>query len=54
MRTIMVVMFVLAAGAAGAEEPSISKPALWGSPTLDNGACCKTLGEVRDNIDRLD
>lgn len=57
MRTIMVVMFVLAAGAAGAagaEEPSISKPALWGSPTVDNGVCCKTLGEVRDNIDRLD
>ena len=40
--------------AANAEEPTIDTPALWGSPTVDNGACCKTLGEVRSNIDRLD
>ncbi|MGN8547618.1 chorismate mutase [Bradyrhizobium sp. 13971] len=39
---------------ACAEEPATNAPALWGSPTVDNGACCKTLGEVRSNIDRLD
>jgi isochorismate pyruvate lyase len=44
----------LLASVVRAEEPSIDKPALWGSPTVNNGACCKTLGEVRDNIDRLD
>ncbi len=44
----------LLAGSAYAEEPATDSPALWGSPTVDNGACCKTLGEVRSNIDRLD
>ena len=44
----------LLALAAYAEEPTTDTPALWGSPTVDNGACCKTLGEVRSNIDRLD
>jgi isochorismate pyruvate lyase len=42
------------AGVVRAEEPSTDKPALWGTPTVNNGACCKTLGEVRENIDRLD
>jgi len=37
-----------------AEEPTTTTPALWGKPTVDNGACCATLGEVRTNIDRLD
>src|SRR5215471_17660764 len=40
--------------AANAEEPTTDTPALWGSAAVDNGACCKTLGEVRSNIDRLD
>jgi isochorismate pyruvate lyase len=44
----------LLAASAYAEEPATDRPALWGSPTVDNGACCKTLGEVRGNIDRLD
>jgi len=44
----------LFAFAAHAEEPTTDTPALWGSPTVDGGACCKTLGEVRNNIDRLD
>ncbi len=44
----------LLAGAVYAEEPATDSPALWGSPTVDHGACCKTLGEVRSNIDRLD
>jgi isochorismate pyruvate lyase len=44
----------LFAGTAFAEEPSTDGAALWGSPTVNNGACCRTLGEVRSNIDRLD
>jgi isochorismate pyruvate lyase len=39
---------------AHAEEPTTTTPALWGSPTVDNGACCSTLAEVRQNIDRID
>ncbi|WJR79119.1 chorismate mutase [Bradyrhizobium sp. NP1] len=54
MRLVVIAAFVLGAAAAHAEEPSTTRPALWGSPTVDNGACCKTLREVRDNIDRLD
>lgn len=44
----------LIAGPAWAEEPAADGPALWGNPTVDHGACCKTLSEVRSNIDRLD
>ena len=29
-------------------------PAYWGAPSVDGGKCCATLGEVRDNIDRID
>ena len=47
-------LWCLFAGAAFAEEPTTDSPALWGSPTVNNGACCRTLGEVRSNIDRLD
>jgi isochorismate pyruvate lyase len=54
MKILVCVMAILLPAAAMAEEPSESAPALWGSPTVDNGACCKTLGEVRTNIDRLD
>jgi isochorismate pyruvate lyase len=39
---------------ASAEEPTTETPALWGTPTVDGGACCQTLSEVRQNIDRLD
>ena len=28
--------------------------AYWGEPSVDGGKCCKTLAEVRDNIDRID
>jgi isochorismate pyruvate lyase len=45
---------LLLAGSAYAGEPSTDSQALWGSPTVNNGACCKTLGEVRTNIDRID
>ena len=29
-------------------------PAFWGTPSVDGGKCCNTLGEVRGNIDRID
>ena len=56
MRVTMMAAFVgcLLAGSVYAEEPATDRPALWGSPTVDNGACCKTLGEVRSSIDRID
>ena len=37
-----------------AEEPNTDTPAYRGLPTVGGGRCCQTLGEVRDNIDRLD
>ncbi|MBV9076723.1 MAG: chorismate mutase [Methylobacteriaceae bacterium] len=55
MRPIMMAAcLAFVAGAALADEPSTSGAAFWGEPTVDGGACCRTLGEVRDNIDRLD
>ena len=54
MKILVCILAILLPTAAMAEEPNASAPALWGSPTVDNGACCKTLGEVRTNIDRLD
>ncbi len=54
MRLPVVLLTLLIPAVAWAEEPVTNAPALWGSPTVDNGACCKTLGEVRSNIDRLD
>jgi isochorismate pyruvate lyase len=40
--------------AAQADEPSATDPAYRGAPGVDGGKCCATLGEVRDNIDRID
>jgi isochorismate pyruvate lyase len=54
VRTTLAVLCCLFGGFAYAEEPAVDKPALWGSPTVNNGACCRTLGEVRSNIDHLD
>ena len=54
MRLPVVLLTLLIPAVAWAEEPATNTPALWGSPTVDHGACCKTLGEVRSNIDRLD
>jgi isochorismate pyruvate lyase len=54
MRLPVFLLMLLIPVAAFAEEPATNAPALWGSPTVDKGACCKTLGEVRSNIDRLD
>jgi isochorismate pyruvate lyase len=42
----------LAAGAASAQEAD--RPAYWGKPSVDGGACCASLAEVRANIDRID
>jgi isochorismate pyruvate lyase len=41
-------------GAASAEDAATAHPAYWGSPSVDGGKCCSNLGEVRENIDRLD
>jgi isochorismate pyruvate lyase len=54
VRLSVLVLLLLAPMACKAEEPTTTTPALWGSPTVDNGACCATLGEVRKNIDRVD
>lgn len=40
--------------AAQTDEPSTTAPAYRGSPSVDGGKCCATLGEVRQNIDRID
>jgi len=39
---------------AHADEPSATAPAYRGTPGVDGGKCCATLGEVRVNIDRID
>lgn len=41
-------------GAAFAGEADLTRPALWGQPSVEGGKCCQTLGEVRANIDRID
>jgi isochorismate pyruvate lyase len=51
VKIIFAVLCCLLAGSAHAEEPATDKPAAWGNPTVNN---CRTLGEVRSNIDRLD
>jgi isochorismate pyruvate lyase len=54
MRRSILALALLVPSLACAEEPATTTPALWGSPTVDNGACCATLAEVRQNIDRID
>jgi isochorismate pyruvate lyase len=56
---MIVRIFALAAvlcsvGAASAEDAASTHPAYWGSPSVDGGKCCSNLGEVRENIDRID
>jgi isochorismate pyruvate lyase len=43
---------ILVAGAASAQETE--HPAYWGNPSVNGGACCASLAEVRVNIDRID
>src|SRR5947209_5172862 len=45
---------VLMSVSAFAEEPDTNRPAYRGSPSAAGGKCCQTLGEVRQNIDRID
>lgn len=45
-----VLLIVSSAPLARADEA----PAYWGTPSVDGGKCCNTLGEVRGNIDRID
>jgi isochorismate pyruvate lyase len=54
MQRPILTLALLAPFLARAEEPATTTPALWGSPTVNNGACCTTLAEVRQNIDRID
>ena len=54
MRTMTWMAAALVASAAWAGDADIERPAYWGSPTVDGGKCCATLGEVRANIDRID
>ena len=51
--TLLALVFAVPV-AVQADEPSTTTPAYWGSPTVDGGKCCATLGEVRENIDRID
>ena len=52
MRLSVLAIALLTAASAHAQEPA--KPAPWGNPTVDNGACCQSIEEVRKNIDRID
>ncbi len=44
----------IVSASALAADTGADQPAYWGTPSVDGGKCCQTLGEVRDNIDRLD
>jgi isochorismate pyruvate lyase len=46
------VIAVLASTSAGAAAEE--GKAYWGEPSVDGGKCCKSLSEVRENIDRID
>jgi isochorismate pyruvate lyase len=52
-KAILAALLPLACGAARADDAA-THPAYWGSPSVDGGKCCANLGEVRDNIDRID
>jgi isochorismate pyruvate lyase len=45
---------LLAAPVAALAADQSDAPAYWGTPSVDGGKCCASLGEVRDNIDRID
>ncbi|MDA8250242.1 MAG: chorismate mutase [Rhodospirillales bacterium] len=53
MRVAVLALLALAAPAQAA-EPAADTPAYWGTPSAAGGTCCRTLGEVRENIDRID
>ena len=45
---------LLAATLAPVRADDAGGGAFWGQPSVDGGKCCATLGQVRENIDRLD
>ena len=47
------VLALVAQGPAHADDAA-TRPAYWGSHSVEGGKCCATLIEVRDNIDRID
>ena len=53
-RLAPIATLIVIAGGAPALAIDPSQPALWGKPGAAGGACCKTLAEVRANIDRID
>jgi isochorismate pyruvate lyase len=44
----------LAQAYAQTADTAATRPAFWGSPSVDGGKCCANLGEVRSHIDQLD
>ena len=54
LRIFALAALLCSVGAASAEDAAATHPAYWGSPSVDGGKCCSNLGEVRDNIDRID
>jgi isochorismate pyruvate lyase len=54
LRIFALAALLCSVGAASAEDAVATHPAYWGSPSVDGGKCCSNLGEVRDNIDRID
>jgi isochorismate pyruvate lyase len=54
LRLVAGVVAGLLSASAFAEEPATDTPAYRGSPSAAGGKCCQTLGEVRQNIDRID
>jgi isochorismate pyruvate lyase len=53
LRPLALAVLLAAPVGALAADPS-DPPAYWGTPSVDGGKCCASLGEVRDNIDRID
>jgi isochorismate pyruvate lyase len=53
---VSLLMSVSAAWPAFAQsaDDAATRPAYWGTPSVDGGKCCVNLGEVRANIDRID
>jgi isochorismate pyruvate lyase len=57
MKRVSVVLVGLAAAIlAGGYVTAVAEEgkAYWGEPSVDGGKCCKSLSEVRENIDRVD
>ena len=56
MRGAVITLLVASASLhwATARAADAAAPAFWGTPSVNGGACCATLGEVRANIDRID